>query len=148
MALSYANITDVDARVGYPAMTATSKPTTDQASVWLEDAQNELDSTLLAIGHSPVPVTASKAVAICKKHIVDCAVAQVRITRAGSGGDSENDHGQELMEKCEATLDDIRANPNWWSAKLGAGAPAGGIRKLRAGGFIDTEPEIKLGEKF
>ncbi len=148
MALTYAAIGDVNARIGIPAVDSSSSPNTTQVTTWLTDAQAELDSRLSAIGHGTVP----DAVAICKTLIVNYAAAQVYITRAGQGGDGDNEHGQSLLQKWLDDLQDIRDNPEWWSGLLSAGAPTAGVRRRRAGGFYDASdpPDAKIlkTEKF
>ena len=125
--MSYASVSDVEARLPYrvdreDGFTSTTQPSLAQVQQWLDDAEAELNATLLAVG-LPAPYSSAGAVATLRQAVTGCVEGRVRMAYASAGGDGNNDDGKDMIRTWQDTLLDIRNSAGWWSAKLGAAAP-------------------------
>ena len=84
----YADLGAVQARMPQFQLTATSKPSQQDAETFMLDAEAQIDATLENIGYV-VPITGEKALSIVKNLTIALTIASVLQARAASvGGDA------------------------------------------------------------
>lgn len=129
--MAYATYSDVQARIPYRTISATSKPTSTQVTAWITETEAMLDGVLVA-ADLPAPYSSTAAVNILKSWVCDRAEGLVRQAYASAAGDGTNDDGKDLIAKFDKLLEDILRRPTLYGAMLASGdAPSSSV-KLRA----------------
>lgn len=143
--MSYAVHGDVQARIPYRTIGASSKPSQSDVTTWLAEAQAMLDGALAGAG-LPAPYTDSAAVLQLKSWVCDYAEGLVRKAYAAAGGAGDNDDGKDLLEKFEARLKDIAARPAVYERMLSPASTASTTTQVRASNADGAlEPEFTRG---
>lgn len=126
---TYANSSDVAARVPYRKIDATSDPTDVQVEQWITAAEAKLTG-VLAAGQATTPVINANGIEIVKSWVTDYAEGRVRMAYAATG-DGSNDDGKDLVEGFENLLTAIRADTAGFDAELSGGTSTDSSRTMR-----------------
>ena len=116
---TYADNTDVQARIPYRTIGASSKPTATQVELYITFAEEALSGALLA-GGCTLPTSSD----ILGGWITDYAEGVTRQAYASAGGDGGNDDGKDLIEGFKALLEAIRLEPAYFCAMINGGSDA------------------------
>lgn len=121
---TYAQTTDVAARIGGRPFSATTVPSTTQAEAMLDSAEAELLGTLEAVGVSSSYAPASRGFAILQGWIAEYVTGLLRRAMAAAAGDGTNPDGQQQIDEWRDRLRWILDNPSIASSMLeGSGTP-------------------------
>lgn len=122
---TYATYADVQARMSYWTISASSDPSTTEIEAWLVEAESLVFGALQA-GGNPGSYSSTAAVASLCSWICDYAEGRARQSHANARGDGLNvDDGKDLLAKFDRLIDDILARPSLYGSRLAAGdAPA------------------------
>lgn len=126
----YADFLDVQARIPYREIGATTLPSQVNVDEWIDEAEAMLNGVLAAAGLSS-PYTTTNAKNILRSWVVDYAEGMVRQAYASAGGDGANDDGKDKIERFEKRLNDILASPSQYGAMLGGGDAPESSRGVR-----------------
>ena len=138
MTATYATTSDVQARIPYRTIGASTKPSSTQVQDWLDTGQQLLDGALLA-GELPAPYATAHAMGILKTWLVSYVEGRVRMAYAAAGGDGNNDDGKDLVQAFMGTsegaaqpglLEKIMTSPLVYGSMLAAGSAPDSARRL------------------
>lgn len=129
--MTYAQVSDVQARNPYRVIDGSSKPTTTQVDTWILEAEALLHGALNA-GQCVTPITGGDGIKLMRSWACDYAEGHVRQAYAAAGGDGNNDDGKDLLERFDARLQDILDNPARYSSMLNGGSAASGTSHFRS----------------
>ncbi len=157
---TYATYSDVAARNPYHTVDASSKPSADDVSGWVTDAENALHGALNGVSIA-TPITNTGGVALMKLWVIDYVAGLVKEAYANATGDSSNEDGRSQIDKFWDRLDDIADNGSVYDEKLTGGAAGDSSRKTRfyvldnndgktiaAGDFAPTFTKSRGGTQF
>lgn len=154
---SYATVADVQARVPYRTIGASTQPSTSQVQAWLDEAEAVLNGALKA-SELPAPYTDADAKKILGMAVADYAEGRLRLAYASAGGAEENQDGQKRVDAFRAAVESIVDEPSRWGAMLGGGTAPASARRIR-GHVLDNQdgktiaagdfaPTFTRGEQF
>jgi hypothetical protein len=143
MTRPYATVDDVQARMPQFLLTSTSKPSIEQAQVFLDDAHAHLDGALSNLGYM-VPVTGPISLSLVREAVSDRAICRILTARAAAIGTDVA--FQSATKHCEAYtqfLTDL-ADPNSPIELTDALRTESAMEKPGAqlGGLLPGEPRI------
>jgi hypothetical protein len=127
---TYATSGDVQARVPYRDITATSKPSSDDVSGWINEAEAMLTAALRSSGIS-VPITAAEGLLLMRSWVLDYPIALVKMAYASAGGDGANEDGQAEMKRFEERIAAIESDPARHEAMLTGSSSSDSTRRIR-----------------
>jgi hypothetical protein len=135
----YAALTDVQARLAGRTIDASSLPSSTQVEGWLDEAEAELNGTLISAG-LPAPYDSAHAKTILGRWVTDYAEGRTRRAYASAGGDSTAQDGKDLIETWDRRLHDIVTppGPSRYEAVLSAASASSSASSLRA---ANTDPD-------
>ena len=122
---------DVQARIPYRTIDASSPPTQSQVGAWVEEAEARINNALRA-GGMAAPVANAEGAEQLKALSIDYGEGRTRIAYASAGGDGGNDDGKDLIEQFGNVIDNILEHPARWSAMLQGGDASDATRRLRS----------------
>ena len=153
---TYATYSDVGARTPARTIDATSMPTATQVSAWVDEGEALLGGALSA-GQITIPITDASGIKLMRSWTCDYAEAHLRMAWASTANDGNPD-GQQLLDRFNATIDDIYSHPSRYQASLWSGASSESTRRVR--GYVldnddsksitngDFAPEFEKGDVF
>ena len=145
----FASISDVRARVGGRAkgslLSETTTPSTKDVGLWLDEGEAFV-TTALDVGDIPHPEVNTAPSRLLRSWIADYASAHFRASNAAAGGDSDNEDGEDLLEKFFSRIDDIYTNSTKYAAILGGGSSTDAQKRIRTGPLV--EPKFVSTEEF
>ena len=155
----FATVADVEARLTYATISASSQPSIAQVQQWLDEGEAFLSGALRAAGLSTTYASGSDAEQILTSWATDYAEGHVRRAYASADGTGANEDGQELLIRFDETLTRIRTNPIGVGSELDAtGDVADAVQNVKShvtdnqdsksisGG--DFTPKITINEIF
>lgn len=129
---NYAVVLDVQARVPYRDINATTSPSTTQVDSWIDHAESMIDGALLAGAVSTTPLTGTHAINILRELATDYAEGRLRSAFAAAGGDATNDDGLDQLARFDSNIQDMWADPQKWSGTLLQGSTTASSIRLRS----------------
>lgn len=118
---------DVQDRLSYKTIDATSVPNDTRTIAWLNEAEAFIRTALASSGLPTTFTNPSDPQMLLGKWAVDYGEGRVRCAWAAANGDSSNLDGQNLIQEFSDRIDDINSKPSFYSELLtGAGAPQRG----------------------
>lgn len=129
--MAYVTTTELEYRLPWiGSFGANSKPTSTAVADWITTAQAIVDGNLAA-GNITAPADGTNGARILGELVLDYVEGRVRLARDAmgdtDGGDIEQD-GVFLISQFNATMLDIRQNPDKWSATInGADSDSGAV---------------------
>lgn len=125
----WAQLEHVRSRLTRETIDTTSQPSQAEVQGWLDEAEAETAGILAAGGVSTTYAADTRGALTLRKHIADFVAGMVRAAWASADGDADNTDGQREIELYQARIEDMRATPASWSARLGdAGATTASAR--------------------
>ena len=128
---TYAATSNVQARLPYRTIDASSEPNDTQVSGWIDEAEAALEGALAA-GQVSVPVTNANGIKQMRAWALDYPVGMTRLAYGATGGESAEDEGTAMIERFWDRVDDILDNPSRYSAMLSGGTAGDSTRGLRS----------------
>lgn len=129
----------VQTRNPYRTIDATSEPSSTDVVEWLDDAEAGLRSHLNAIGVTDLPADdTSDAGKLLKRWSEDYATGMLLIAYAKSGGDGDNEDGENLIKAYDDRLADIIARPSVYGDLMTGGSGPAATKHVRGGTFGDS----------
>lgn len=139
---TYAQISDLVARLGNRPFHATSVPNTTQGASLLDSAEAEILGTLEAVGIPSAYVADTRGFQILQGWIAEYVTGLLRRAYAAAGGDGGNPDGQTQINEWKERLRWILDNPSLAKAML---AGTGVAEDVTPGcGSHLTDPELGL----
>lgn len=114
---TYADITNVQARLPGRSITSTSKPSQAQIEAWIDEAEAYLGAAIEGGGGS-LPDVGSRGATILRSLVCDYAEAHTRMAHAAAGGDGANDDGKDSLDKWYGKLAEIERGNSGWVASM------------------------------
>lgn len=114
---TYATTAHVESRTPGRTLNATSKPTTVEVDIWIDEAEAELTATLKA-AQCTTPITDPDGVEIMRKWVCWYAVGMTKKAWAGSAADG-NEDGEIEITRFEALIVSISNDHAYYCALLG-----------------------------
>lgn len=96
--MAYATLDDVQRRMPQFQLTATSKPSTEPAQVFLDDTHAQFDSAMENLGYV-VPITGERALAQCKEIVCQGTIAKILYARAAAVGTDVAVHSADRAQR-------------------------------------------------
>lgn len=107
----YAEMSDVQARMPQFTLSATSKPSQQDAETFLRDAHAQVDATLENLGYV-VPITGERSLSIVKGLTVALAIVSILEARSNAvGSEAATGSAKRAQEWYDARIEAIR-DPN------------------------------------
>jgi hypothetical protein len=144
--MTYAVLSDVQARIPGRAISALTKPSTAQVEKWIAEAEAMLAGSLGA-ADIPLPEVDTTGASIMCAWECDYAEGHARMAYASAGGDGTNDDGKDLVESFKTLTVNIRRHPSDYGAMLASGDAPEGTSKCR-GSNADTEADDYIAPEF
>lgn len=116
----WASAEDVQSRVTYGSVSATSKPSTDQVEQWLDEAEAQIRAILRAAGLATA-YTDSDSVNLLIMWATDYATGQLLKAWGRQGNDELLEEGQALLERFDATIQRVRSKTIAMGTELDSG---------------------------
>lgn len=117
---NYSGFAYIQALIPTPAITTTSQPTTAQVDAWVAEGEAFLETALQDVGVT-VPIEDERGILVMRSWTNLYAEGKTRYARAGAGGDGQNENGLKLLDKFDALLERIRADPAWAASMVSGG---------------------------
>jgi hypothetical protein len=144
--MTFAALSDVQARLSGRTISATSKPSSTQVETWIAEAEAMLLGSLGA-AEIPQPEVGSNGARILCVWECDFAEGHTRMAYASAGGDGSNDDGKDLVESFRQLTLNIRRYPSDYGAMLASGDAPEGTSKCR-GSNTDTTADDYIAPEF
>ena len=155
--MPYATIGDVQARMPQFTLTATSKPTIADATIFIDDVEAEISAALANLGYV-MPITGPLSLAIVRAWSAQGAIARILAARAaavgGEGAVASAERAQKLYddkfkqladENYPLTLIDATMTGEEVS-KTDSGLDGSGTNEIIDGSMYD--PRVTMDQKF
>ncbi len=127
--MPYATTSDVQGRVPYRTIDASTSPSATQVTAWITETDAILNGALHASDIFAEYEGAS--LSILKSWVVDRVTGLLRMAYASAGGDGANEDGKDLVEKFDKMLEDMAKRPAYYGAMLAQGDAPDAARRVR-----------------
>jgi hypothetical protein len=141
-----ATYSDLQPRVLFFTIGASTSPSTTQVNAWIDEAEAKINNTLKA-GGMTTPISNAEGVEQLKALSVDYAEARLRMTLSPPGTEG-HEQGRALLADFNAILTDMRSQPADWSAMLSGGTAAEGSRRIRSHILDDVDGRASDDDDF
>ena len=138
---NWAAVADVQARLPYRTIGASTTPSTADVTAWLNEAEAIIRAELTAQSLPNTFTSSGDPEAVVKELAITYAEGRTRQAYAGAGGDGDNDDGVSQIRAFGEWRTDLRARPAIWGEILGAGSAAAGAVRFRS--HVTNHPDGK-----
>lgn len=138
---NWAAVSDVQARLTYETISASSNPTTTEVQAWLDEGEAFIVLELRAAGIATT-YTDTDTTNVLTSYAADYATGHTKRAWASAAGNSDNEDGQIELDRFEAFLERVRNNPIAFGEALSAsGSVADSIQHARS--YTTDNPDSK-----
>lgn len=127
----YADSADLQPRMPFREIGASTKPTATEVDLWITEAEGKLHGALKA-AQIGTPITDSDGIHIMASWVLSYAEGRVLIAYGSTGSEDERRAGQELVDKFEALIKEIKVDPALYSGMLEGGTADAATVRIRS----------------
>lgn len=141
---TWAAATDIQARLTYETIGASTNPSTTQVEAWIDEAEARIRGVLRAAGLSTT-YSDTDSVNILTHHVSDYVEGRVRLAwGSGTGGVDDTEAGERLIEKFDAFIAELRTGGIQLGSELDPSGDVADAIQLTRSHITDNEDGLTV----
>jgi len=128
---TYATSAELQVRMPYRTISASTKPTTTNVESWITESEGKLHGALKAAQIS-TPITDSDGIQQMKSWVLAYCEGRLMVAFGSTGDDDERDDGRDLINAFELLLAEIQKSSAMYEAMLTGGSASASTRRMRS----------------